>query len=84
MRKEHHFHLSIFLPLNAAGHQRLKYLSQKICFTNILTSSGWQEGLCFLISLNHSHQNEAFFNMLGITSTPIPCVDRGLGTSNKP
>jgi hypothetical protein len=34
MRKEHHFHLSIFLPLNAAypGHQRLKYLSQKILF----------------------------------------------------
>jgi hypothetical protein len=22
--------------------------------------------------------------MLGITSTPIPCVDKGLGTSNKP
>jgi hypothetical protein len=63
MRKEHHFYLS--LPLNAAypGHQRLKYLSQKNLFYKY-TNFWVGKASMFPNFLNHSHQNEAFFNML--------------------
>jgi hypothetical protein len=78
MRKEHHFHLSIFASkCSLSWSSALKIPFRKILFYKY-TNFFWVGKASMFPNLPKSfHQNEAFL-CSGITSTPIPCVDRGL------